>query len=93
MDEKKSVDEKFLAVREQLSAYDKAILTAADMLMAIKSAVDLANFDQEKFGHLLDDLIDQGKIDHVVSDLLATFRGSIGFASTVYDLAYGNGKE
>ncbi len=89
MDEKKSVDEKFSAVRKQLSAYDDAILAAVDMLIAVKFAANLANFDQEKFGHAIDDLIDQGKIDHVVDDLLTTFRSSVGLASTVFDLAYG----
>ena len=91
MDEKKSVDEKFLAVRKKISTCDDAMLAAVDLLLAVKSGANLANsnLDQEKFGHVIDDLIDQGKIDHVVDDLLSALRSTLDLGSTIFDLAYG----
>ena len=77
MDEKKSVDEKILAVRNQLILCGNAMLFACNMLIDLRYGTDV---DQEKF-------------DQVTDDLLTAFRSTVDLRSTVYDLAYGNGKE
>mgnify|MGYP004603351597 CR=1 FL=1 len=77
MDEKKSVDEKILAVRNQLILCGDAMLFAYHMLVDLRYGTDVG---QEKF-------------DQVTDDLLTAFRSTLDLSSTVYDLAYGNGKE
>lgn len=91
MDKKKSVDEKFLAVRKKISTCDDAMLAAVDLLLAVKSGANLANsnLDQEKFGHVIDDLIEQKKFDQVINDLLSALRSTLDLGSTIFDLAYG----
>lgn len=73
MDEKKSVDEKILAVRNQLILCGDAMLFAHHMLVDLRYGTDV---DQEKF-------------DQVTDDLLTAFRSTLDLSSTVYDLAYG----
>ena len=73
MDEKKSVDEKILAVRNQLILSGDAMLFAYHMLVDLRYGTDVG---QEKF-------------DQVTDDLLTAFRSTLDLSSTVYDLAYG----
>lgn len=73
MDEKKSVDEKILAARNQLILCGDAMLFAYHMLVDLRYGTDVG---QEKF-------------DQVTDDLLTAFRSTLDLSSTVYDLAYG----
>ena len=72
MDEKKSVDEKVLAVRKLLSVCDESILTAFDLLIALRFGADL----------------DQEELHQAASGLLTAFHSLGELSSTVYDLAY-----
>lgn len=73
VDEKKSVDERILAARNQLILCGDAMLFAYHMLVELKYGAEV---DQEKF-------------DQVTDDLLTAFRSTVELSSTVSDLDYG----